>query len=32
MAWAKMLDVALRTADWAVAETMGGRAILTLVL
>lgn len=32
MAWAKMFDVALRTALCKVAETMGGRAILTLVL
>lgn len=32
MAWAMMFDVALSTALWAVADTMGGRAMLTLVL
>lgn len=32
MAWARMFDVALSTALWAVAETMGGRTILTLIL
>lgn len=32
MAWARIFDVALSTALCAVAETMGGRAILTLVL
>lgn len=32
MAWARMFEVALSTALWAVAETMGGRAILTLLL
>lgn len=32
MAWARMFDVALSTALWAVAETIGGRAILILVL
>lgn len=32
MAWARTFEVALSTALWAVAETMGGRAILTLAL
>lgn len=32
MAWARMFEVALRSALWTVAETMGGRAILTLAL